>query len=92
MKDKPDNERRPDTCPCDGDKQHDDGPCTIDIYAEPTFSGYTQSELLARYPRLLDMPPKTRLRKMIHYAWVDRQWEHNLQDMEEQERRRTMIL
>jgi hypothetical protein len=42
---------------------------------EMSFYGYTESELLAKYPQLLKMPWKSRIRKMVRLAWTDRELE-----------------
>ena len=82
MTDVPDNHQRCDGRPANGDKQPETPQSQIDIHAEPTFFGYTRSELLARYPQLHDMPLKTRIRKMVRYAFIDREWELFTQDVE----------
>ena len=78
----PENDQRRDTHPDDGDKRQETPQSQIDIHAEPTFFGYTRAELLARYPHLRDMPLKTRIRKMVRYACIDRDCEQLLQEWE----------
>jgi hypothetical protein len=82
MTDMPDHDQQRDGRPTDGDKHPETPQSQIDIYAEPTYFGYTRSELLARYPQLHDMPPKTRIRRIVQYAWIDRDWEQFMQDVE----------
>lgn len=84
MTNTPDQDQQRDGRSSDEDKhQEQEIPQSqIDIHAEPTFFGYSRSELLARYPQLHSLPLKTRIRKMAQYAFIDREWELFMQESE----------
>jgi hypothetical protein len=50
MTDRPNSELQPHTGSCQGEKGHDDGSRRVEMPDEMSFYGYTESELLARYP------------------------------------------